>query len=62
MRGEGGLGGKGGEGKGLYLINSQLEKVLLKSMGGLAFSIQFFLFYNDGQNIAIRLRGYSYNT
>lgn len=52
-----------GEGQktGLYLINSQLEKVLLKSIGGLAFSIQFF-FYNDGQNIAIGLRGYSYNT
>lgn len=51
----------GEEGTGLYLINSQLEKVLLKSIGGLAFSIQFS-FYNDGQNIAIRLRGYSYST
>lgn len=27
----------------VVLDNSQLEKVLLKSMGGLAFSIQFFL-------------------
>lgn len=53
--------GGGEEGTGLYLINSQLEKVLLKSIGGLAFSIQFS-FYNDGQNIAIRLRGYSYST
>lgn len=57
----GGREGGGQEGTGLNLINSQLEKVLLKSIGGLAFSIQFF-FYNDGQNIAIRLRGYSYST
>ena len=60
MGGEG--RGEGEEGIGLYLINSQLEKVLLKSRRGLAFSIQFFFFfYNDGQNIAIRLRGCSYN-